>query len=59
MLALLHIKGDGVEQDYEKGRHYLERAAEQNYANALYKLGLLYVKGHGVEKNYEMGRHYL
>ena len=42
-----------VEKNYEKSIEYLKAAAEQDYAEAQYKLGDCYWFGHGVPINYK------
>ena len=41
-LGARYLNGDGVAIDYEKAKYYLEMAAEQNHAHALYDLGYMY-----------------
>ena len=53
-----YLNGEGVEQDYEKAKYYLERAADKNHSHALYDLGYMYLYGIGVEKDYMMAYDY-
>ena len=55
-LGSLYEDGDGVEQDYDKAKHYYELAADQGYADAQCNLGVLYEDGHGIEQDYEKAR---
>lgn len=57
-LGARYLNGDGVEQDYEKAKYYLEAAALKNHAHALYDLGYMYLYGVGVEKDYLMAFDY-
>ena len=53
MLGLRFELGDGVSKDYLQAFRWYQRAAEQNYPVAQYRLGLCYELGRGVERNYE------
>ncbi|MEP6657435.1 MAG: tetratricopeptide repeat protein [Betaproteobacteria bacterium] len=46
-VALRHLKGDGVPQDAKEGVAWLERSAQQGYANAQYDLGIALRDGVG------------
>ena len=50
-LGVIHAKGLGVAQDFEKARHWFRSAAEQGLAQAQYSLGLLYRDGRGVSRD--------
>lgn len=47
--AIQCLRGKGVEQNYELGRHWLEKAARQGNVDAIYNLGICYMYGRGVE----------
>ena len=55
-VGIMYLKGLGVEQNFDKAREYLEKAAalKAHYAN--YYLGEMYEKGLGVEQNLETAR---
>ena len=46
-VALRHLEGDGVPQDAKEGVAWLERSAQQGYANAQYDLGVALRDGVG------------
>jgi len=52
-LGVMYLKGQGVEQDYEKAGEWFRKASEQGLAVAMYKLAKLYTKGEGVPKDLE------
>ncbi len=52
-LGVMYMKGQGVEQDYEKAGEWFRKASEQGLAVAMYKLAGLYTKGEGVPKDLE------
>ena len=52
-LGVMYMKGQGVEQDYEKAGEWFRKASEQGLAVAMYKLANLYTKGEGVPKDLE------
>lgn len=43
-----YLNGDGVEENHEMALFWLEKAAAQKHANALYDLGYMYLYGVGV-----------
>lgn len=51
-LAILHAKGDGVEQDYATAAKWFRIAAESGVMRAQYDLGVLYERGRGVPLDY-------
>ncbi|KAK8896208.1 hypothetical protein M9Y10_014103 [Tritrichomonas musculus] len=54
-LAIMHMKGEGVEKDEVKAREYFEKAAQLNNKDALLNLGLMYYEGTaGVRKDKTM-----
>jgi TPR repeat protein len=44
----MHRNGQGVLQDYAEAAMWLGKAAEQEYAPAMYNLGIMYRNGQGV-----------
>ncbi len=52
-LGTMYLKGQGVDQDYEKASKWLRRASEQSIPNAQYKLARLYAEGNGVPQDSE------
>ena len=52
-LGIMYMKGQGVEQDYEKAGEWFRKASEQGLAVAMYKLAELYTEGKGVPKDLE------
>ena len=50
-LALMYLRGEGVEQNMDKAIELLTKAAEQGFSPAQYKLVLMYLKGEGMEQN--------
>lgn len=54
--ALRSMRGDGVSQDYKIAVKYLQMAAIQKHANALYEYANCYEYGVGVQKNITVAR---
>ena len=52
-MAMMYLKGQGVDQNYKVASEWFRRASEKNIAQAQYKLGDLYFNGRGVPKDYE------
>ena len=52
-LGVMYMKGQGVEQDFEKAGEWFRKASEQGLAVAMYKLAGLYTKGEGLPKDLE------
>ncbi len=52
-LGVMYMKGQGVEQDYEKAGEWFRKASKQGLPVAMYKLAGLYTKGNGVPKDLE------
>ena len=52
-LGVMYMKGQGVEQDYEKAGEWFRKASEQGLAAAIYKLAGFYTEGKGVPKDLE------
>ncbi|MBO6129701.1 MAG: sel1 repeat family protein [Pseudobutyrivibrio sp.] len=57
-IALLYMKGEGVEADTTKAIEYFKVASDNDYAKASYYLGQIYEKGLGVDRNYEQAIEY-
>lgn len=53
MLGEAYYYGNGVEESFEKGAHYLQLAASQGHVKAHQTLAYLYWEGTGVEQSYE------
>ena len=49
----MYEDGTGVEQSDEKAVEWWQKAAEQGFASAQYKLGYMYYHGYGIEESYE------
>lgn len=52
-IGVMHLKGQGVEQNYEEAGKWFRRSAEQSVPQAQYKLGKLYSDGNGVPQDNE------
>ncbi len=52
-LAMMYLRGEGVEQSYEDAAKWFRKSAEQRIKQAQYRLAELYMKGRGVPKDYE------
>lgn len=50
-LGQMHLAGDGVPKDLQKGITLLEKAAQLGYSKAMYSLGVIYEDGRGVPAN--------
>ena len=57
-VGIMYLKGLGVEQNFDKAREYLEKAADFKAYYANYYLGEMYEKGLGVEQNLETARNF-
>ena len=51
-LALMYIKGQGVDRDVHQAIAWFKKAADGGHVSAANSLGLLYYRGKGVAKNY-------
>lgn len=52
-LGMFYYNGDyGVERDYSRAFEWFSKAAQQNNAFALYRLGICYLHGKGVQFDY-------
>ncbi len=52
-VAMMYLRGHGVEQSYDEAAGWFRKAAEQGIKQAQYNLAELYMKGRGVPKDYE------
>ena len=52
-VAMMYLRGNGVEQSYEEAAIWFRKSAEQRVKQAQYQLAELYMKGRGVPKDYE------
>ena len=52
-MAMMYLKGQGVDQDYKSASDWFRKASEKNIPQAQFKLGELYFKGRGVPKDPE------
>lgn len=52
-LAMMYLRGQGVEQNYEEAAKWFRQAAEQRIKQAQYQLAKLYMAGRGVPRDYE------
>ncbi len=52
-VAMMYLRGNGVEQSYEEAAKWFRKSAEQRVKHAQYRLAELYMKGRGVPKDYE------
>ncbi|MDR0502049.1 MAG: tetratricopeptide repeat protein [Treponema sp.] len=50
-LAFCYLKGEGVQQDYEKGIEWLQKAAAQEDVDAQHYLAIFFKQGSYVERN--------
>lgn len=52
-VGMMHLKGQGVDQDYKEAGNWFRKASEQRIPQAQYKLGTLYMSGQGLPRDYE------
>ena len=52
-VGMMHLNGQGVEQDYKEAGVWFRKASEQSIPQAQFKLGSLYMKGQGLPQDYE------
>ncbi len=52
-LAMMYLKGRGIEADDAKARQWLQRAADKDDSRAITRLGILNYKGEGGGTNYK------
>jgi tetratricopeptide (TPR) repeat protein len=57
-LGVLHLKGDGVKQDYGLARVMFESAAAAGVDESLYQIGALYEAGKGAPRDYAKAMFY-
>lgn len=55
-LGLMHLRGDGVAQDFKNAHFWLSRAAAAGHVQARYDLGAMYRNGEGVPVNREAAK---
>ena len=53
-LGMAYLNGQGVERDLPAARKWIEKAAEQDYADAQHALGAMYHGGRGVLQNFPL-----
>ena len=53
-LGVMHMKGQGVEKNYETAGNWFRLASQQGLAVAMHKLAQLYTAGNGVPKDLEL-----
>lgn len=51
--GMMHIHGEGMEQNYEEAMDCFEKAADDDYAMAEYYLGQMYENGFGCDQDYD------
>jgi TPR repeat protein len=44
-----------IQKDYSKAFHWMKKAADMGYYDAMFQLGMMHHRGHGVEKDTEHG----
>ncbi len=52
-MAIMYLRGYGVEEDAEESFNWYKKAAELGDPNGQHSLGWCYQQGYGVEKNYK------
>lgn len=52
-VAMMYLRGEGVEQNYEEAAKWFRKAAEKRVKQAQYRLADLYMKGRGVPRDFE------
>ncbi len=52
-VGMMHLKGQGVPQDYKAAAAWFRKASEQSIPQAQFKLGSLYMNGQGLPQDYE------
>lgn len=52
-VAMMYLRGQGVEQSYEEAAEWFRKAAQQRVKQAQYRLAELYMSGRGVPRDYE------
>ena len=51
--GMMHIHGEGMEQNYEEAMNCFKKAADDDYAMAEYYLGQMYENGFGCDQDYD------
>ncbi len=59
LLGMALLSGEGVDQDVDQARHWLQAAAQQGQADAQYQLGKLYLNARGVPEEEAWGMHWI
>jgi TPR repeat protein len=57
-LGVMHYKGQGVKQNYQKAMNCFKLAAEQDNESAQIHLGAMYYRGEGTEQDYAEAMHW-
>ena len=55
-VGMMYYSGRGVDVDYKQARLWLEKAAAQDYPNAVGSLGVMYMQGKGVTPSWRHAR---
>ncbi|PSR88478.1 hypothetical protein BD289DRAFT_473771 [Coniella lustricola] len=50
-LGKMYMRGEGVQQDFDRAKFWLERGVKHSDTQSLHCLGLLFVNGYGVTRN--------
>ncbi|KEZ42377.1 Ubiquitin-protein ligase sel1 [Scedosporium apiospermum] len=50
-IGRMYLRGEGLEQSYEKAKMWFERGRSLGDASSMHGLGLMLLHGHGVQKN--------
>ena len=58
-IGLMHLTGNGLTKDIEKGISYIEKAAKLYHPEALYHMGKIYYTGDCVKMDYNKSIEYL
>ena len=53
--GMKYLTGDGVDVDFNKAAYWLEKAVNQQHADAQHALGMMHLGGDGVDKNIDRG----
>ncbi len=57
-LGVCFLTGFNVERNYNTAYYWFNKAASQNFPQALYNMGVLYYKGYGVPIDYKKARYW-
>lgn len=55
-LGIIHLNGQGIMQDYQEARNWLQKAAESGSAEAQYNLGVVFERGLGTPIDIALAR---